>query len=221
MADRVGADAVDLPVGRRLCEVARGAGAAAECLVARVHVGGLADGISLILLELNGLFGGYAVGLAQAKQIRVAGSLGVVLISRPDHDAAEAELVCSVNLQLHGLAVVVADPRVGIPGDPFDRSRRVKRGLCPGLRKNIKDLRVGERAGRVGAWPGVAAGAELADAIGRAARGIRQSEAAAVPAKAQRRIAWIDAIARQHVEAELDLREVCVRQDVRAGELVS
>lgn len=180
----------------------------------------MADGISLVLLELKGLCGGDAVGGAQAEQIRSAGSVGVVLVNRPDHDAAEAELVRSVHLQLHRLAVVIADPLVGIPGDPLDCGRRVERGLCPSLRKNLEDFRVGERAGRVGAWPGFAAGAELADAIGRAARGIGQGEAAAVPAKPQRDIAWIDSIAPHQVQAEFDLREVCVGEDERTGELV-
>ena len=82
-----------------------------------------------LILECLGICAGDAVGSANAKKIIHAAAVGIVLVDGPNHGAAKTQFISCLDLKLHRLPIVIADPLVGVPGDPLDSCCLVERLL--------------------------------------------------------------------------------------------
>lgn len=79
-------------------------------------------------------------------------------------------------LLLEGVRVIVRDPLIIIPGNPFHRSLMIPSRCETIIHNYILDFLVVKDTGGAGAWAGICAAGEFADAIWFIARRVRQGK---------------------------------------------
>ncbi|GKT58290.1 LOW QUALITY PROTEIN: hypothetical protein ColTof4_12219 [Colletotrichum tofieldiae] len=157
---------------------------------------------------------------ALARQARQRREVVVVQVDGPDHDAAQPHAVGPFDLGLQRVGIVVADPLVLLVAKHNVLGRRllVVHHLRVLVGDDVHDLKVAERAGRVGTRALVGRAPERTS--GRLAAGVFELERAAVETHAEHHLPRLDVVAPQQVGGQLDLCQVGVCLDDVANGVV-